>query len=134
MDKIIKHRFDQYPKNVRVKLVELRSLILNVASELDLSKVEESLKWNEPSYKVKTGSPIRLDWKQKTPNNYYLFFNCKTKLIDTFRELYGDVLVFQGNRAIVFNLEEPLPEPTIKHCIELALNYHQRKHLPFLGV
>ncbi len=133
MDKLIKHHFDQYPENARTSLLELRSLILKVASELGLNIVEESLKWNEPSYKVKTGSPIRLDWKQQTTNNYYLFFNCKTKLVDTFRELYGDALVFQGNRAIVFNLEEPLPEPIIKHCIELALSYHQRKHLPLLG-
>lgn len=133
MDRVVRNCFDAYPDNARIRLEELRSLILNVASELALGKVEESLKWGEPSYSVKTGTPIRMDWKLKSPNHYCLFFNCQTKLVDTFRELYGEVLEFQGNRTIVLSLSKPLPETTIKHCIELALTYQQRKHLPLQG-
>ena len=103
------------------------------ASDLELGEVEESLKWGEHSYSVKTGSPIRTDWKLKSPNQYYLFFNCQTKLIDTFRELHNDTLEFQGNRAIVLSLSSSLPEAEIKNCLELALTYQQRKHLPLLG-
>ncbi|WP_407553045.1 DUF1801 domain-containing protein [Vibrio parahaemolyticus] len=134
MDKLVKDRFDEYPDNARVRLEELRNLVFQVASELELGEVDETLKWGEPSYSVKTGSPLRMDWKLKSPNSYYLFFNCQTKLIDTFRELYSDELVFQGNRAIVLSLSKPLPETVIKSCIELALTYHQRKNLPLLGV
>lgn len=133
MDKAVKNRFEEYPENARVRLVELRELILKISLDLQLGVVEESLKWGEPSYSVKTGSPIRIDWKLKTPNNYYLYFHCQTKLVDTFRELHGDVLRFQGNRAIELRLSDSLPEPEIKHCLELALTYHQRKHLPLLG-
>jgi hypothetical protein len=133
MDKVVKNRFDEYPGSARAKLEEVRNLVFKVATELDLGEVEESLKWGEPSYSVKTGTPLRMDWKLKSPNNYYLFFNCKTKLVDAFRELYGEVLEFQGNRAIVLSLSEPLPEAIIKHCLELALTYQQRKHLPLLG-
>ncbi|QSV17205.1 DUF1801 domain-containing protein [Photobacterium ganghwense] len=133
MDKVVKDRFDEYPDNARIRLKELRCLVLQIAAELDLGEVEESLKWGEPSYSVKTGSPLRMDWKLKSPNNYYLFFNCQTKLVDTFRELYSEVLEFQGNRAIVLSLSEPLPKTTIKHCLELALTYQQRKNLPLLG-
>ncbi|HDY8048875.1 TPA: DUF1801 domain-containing protein [Vibrio vulnificus] len=134
MDKVVKDRFDEYPDNARVRLEELRNLVFLVASELELGEVDETLKWGEPSYSVKTGSPLRIDWKLKSPNSYYLFFNCQTKLIDTFRELYSDELVFQGNRAIVLSLSKPLPETVIKSCLELALTYHQRKNLPLLGV
>ncbi|MCR9303973.1 DUF1801 domain-containing protein [Vibrio diabolicus] len=134
MDKVVKDRFDEYPENARVRLEELRNLVFQVASELELGEVDETLKWGEPSYSVKTGSPLRMDWKLKSPNNYYLFFNCQTKLVDTLRELYGDELVFQGNRAIVLSLSKPLPETVIKSCLELALTYHQRKNLPLLGV
>lgn len=133
MDKAIKDRFDEYPEHARVRLEELRHFVLSVASELELGDIEESVKWGEPSYSAKTGSPLRMDWKLKSPNQYYLFFNCQTKLIDTFRELYGDVLEFQGNRAIVLSLSAPLPTTPLKHCLELALTYHQRKHLPLLG-
>ena len=134
MDKVVKDRFNEYPGNARVRLEELRNLVFQVASELKLGEVDETLKWGEPSYSVKTGSPLRMDWKLKSPNNYYLFFNCQTKLIDTFRELYSDELVFQGNRAIVLSLTKSLPETIIKSCLELALTYHQRKDLPLLGV
>ncbi|MEZ9002644.1 DUF1801 domain-containing protein [Vibrio splendidus] len=133
MDQTIKTHFDEYPDDVRDRLEELRSLIFELSSDLGLGDVEESLKWGEPSYSVKTGSPIRIDWKLKSPNNYYLFFNCQTKLIDTFRELHDGTLAFQGNRAIVLNLTEPLPKAPIKQCLELALTYQQRKHLPLLG-
>ncbi|HBC3888570.1 DUF1801 domain-containing protein [Vibrio parahaemolyticus] len=134
MDKVVKDRFDEYPDNARVRLEELRNLVFQVASELELGEVDETLKWGEPSYSVKTGSPLIMDWKLKSPNSCYLFFNCQTKLIDTFRELYSGELVFQGNRAIVLSLSKPLPEKVIKSCLELALTYHQRKNLPLLGV
>ncbi|WP_428034298.1 DUF1801 domain-containing protein [Amphritea sp.] len=123
MDRVVKDRFDKYPESARARLEEVRNLVFKVAAELELGDVEESLKWGEPSYSVKTGSPLRMDWKLKSPNHYFLFFNCKTKLVDTFRELYGEVLEFQGNRAIVLSLSEPLPEGIIKHCLELALTY-----------
>ncbi|MDC5839601.1 DUF1801 domain-containing protein [Vibrio europaeus] len=133
MNNAVKERFEEYPENARVRLTELRNLVFEIASELDLGEVDETLKWGEPSYSVKTGSPLRMDWKLKSPNNYYLFFNCQTKLVDTFRELYGEELVFQGNRAIVLSLSKPIPETAIKCCLELALTYQQRKHLPLLG-
>jgi len=133
MDEVVKNRFEEYPEKVRLRLKELRTLILKLASDLELGEVEESLKWGEHSYSVKTGSPIRTDWKLKSPNQYYLFFNCQTKLIDTFRELHNDTLEFQGNRAIVLSLSSSLPEAEIKNCLELALTYQQRKHLPLLG-
>ena len=133
MNKAVKSRFDEYPDNVRVRLAEVRSLVFQIALELDLGEVDETLKWGEPSYSVKTGSPLRMDWKPKSPNHYYLFFNCQTKLVETFRELYGEELEFEGNRAVVLNLSTPLPEIAIKSCIELALTYKKRKHLPLLG-
>ncbi|EWH08282.1 hypothetical protein DS2_18198 [Catenovulum agarivorans DS-2] len=133
MNKAVKERFNEYPENARVRLAGLRNLVFQIACELDLGDVDETLKWGEPSYSVKLGSPLRMDWKPKSPNNYYLYFNCQTKLVDTFRELYGEELVFQGNRAIVLSLSKPIPESVIRSCLELALTYHQRKNLPLLG-
>lgn len=133
MNEAVQKRFEDYPAEARDKLQQVRALILEVANELQLGDVTESLKWGEPSYSVKAGSPIRIDWKLKSPTHYYLFFNCQTKLIDTYRELYADILEFQGNRAIVLNLFEPVPQSALKHCIEIALTYQQRKQLPLLG-
>lgn len=78
--------------------------------------------------------PLRIGWKAAIPDQYALYFHCKTRLVETFRELYGDTLRFEGNRAIVFNMQDPLPLEILKHCILLALTYHRRKNKPLLGV
>ena len=130
----VKEKFDSYPGFVRNKMKYLRKLVIQTAEEIDgLKELEETLKWGEPSYIAKTGSTIRLDWKESKPNEYAMYFHCQTKLVDTYRELYGDKFVFEGNRAIVFGCNDKIPEKELKHCISIALNYHKVKHLPLLG-
>ena len=127
--------FDSYPEPIRTKLLDLRRLILETASETEgVGPIEEALKWGEPSYLTKTGSTIRMDWKESSPEHYAMYFHCKTKLVDTFKELYIDKFRFEGNRAIVFNEEDEIATNELKHCISLSLTYHRRKHLPMLGV
>ena len=127
--------FKTYPPVVRKKLQALRQLIYETATDNQaIGRIDETLKWGEPAYLTKGGSTIRMDWKKKSPNEYALYFNCRTKLIETFKEIYGQTFHFTGNRAIIFQLDEPIPTEAVKQCIELALTYHQRKHLPLLGV
>jgi len=127
--------FNQYPKHLREKLMFLRQLIIDTASETEeVGELEETLKWGEPSYLTKTGSTIRINWKKSKPEQYAVYFHCKTKLIDTFKELYRDVFKFEGNRAIIFNEGDEIPINELKHCISISLTYHRRKKLPMLGV
>tara|TARA_B100000609_G_C17166615_1_gene409270 strand:- start:596 stop:1096 length:501 start_codon:yes stop_codon:yes gene_type:complete len=125
---------NEYPREVSFKLQELRSLIVETAKETGVDKLVEATKWGEPSYLTKKGSTIRMDWKQKTPDKYYLYFICTTELVSTFRILFGDELAFEGNRAIILELREPLPVKALQECISLALTYHKIKHLPMLGI
>ena len=126
--------FGNYPEPVRNKLLQLRQLVLDTASETEgVAEVEETLKWGEPSYLTKTGSTIRIDWKESNPNVYAMYFHCKTTLVDTFKELYRDQFEFDGNRAIVFDASDAVPVNELKQCISLSLNYHRVKHLPMLG-
>lgn len=127
--------FKQYPKHIQSKLLILRKLILDTALETEsVDHMEETLKWGEPSYITKKGSTIRIGWKQSRPDQYAMYFNCNTKLIDTFKEVYRDVFNYEGNRAIVFDENDEIPVNEIKQCIALALTYHTRKHLPMLGL
>jgi len=120
---------------MRNKLLFLRKLIFETASEIDgADDIEETLKWGEPSYVTKAGSTIRMDWKESKPEQYAMYFHCKTKLVDTFRELYQDKFKFEGNRAIIFNKNDEIPVEALKHCISLSLTYHRRKKLWMLGV
>ena len=126
--------FDGYPEPTRKKMLRLRQIVLDTASETEgVDALEETLKWGEPSYLTRGGSTIRMDWKARAPNRYAMYFNCNTSLIATFKDVYGDVFTFEGNRAIVFGKTDDLPVTELKHCISLALTYHRVKHLPLLG-
>lgn len=129
----VKEKFDRYPRHIKPYMLQLRELVFNVAKDFNLGEIEETLKWGEPSYQVKNGSPVRMDWKAKSPNQYFLFFHCQTKLVDTFRELYSEVLDFESNRAIVLHTNKDIPKVAIRHCIEMAMRYKSIKHLPLLG-
>jgi len=127
-------KFETYPKEVRNKLEYLRKLIIETATEIEtIEEIEETLKWGEPSYLVKKGSTIRIDWKTKTPNQYAIYFKCTSKLVTTFREIYGDTFKYENNRAILFDLADKVPEVELKECIGLALKYHLVKNKPRLG-
>ncbi|MEO1255295.1 MAG: DUF1801 domain-containing protein [Bacteroidota bacterium] len=127
--------FENYPEPMREKLLFLRQLILDTASETEgVGTVEETLKWGEPSYVTRSGSTVRIDWKKSKPHQYAMYFHCKTKLVSTFKEIYGDKFRFEGDRAIIFDANNEIPIDELKHCISLSLTYHRRKHLPMLGI
>lgn len=131
----VKELLASYPQAPAARLLEVRNLIVETAKQTDgVTKLLETTKWGEPSYVSKGGSTLRMDWKERTPDRYYLYFICSTRLVETFRLILGDELQFEGDRAIVLNLNEPIPEFVLQRCITLALTYHKVKHLPMLGV
>ena len=132
-DSAVQEKFNTYPSDVKKRLLTLRELIFDVANnEESITGIEEILKWNEPSYLTKNGSTLRMDWKKAKPDQYALYFNCKSKLVETFRELFSDRFEFEGNRAIVFQKDDIIDEEALRYCILLALTYHDRKHLRML--
>lgn len=127
--------FENYPAAIRPKMYELRELVLATAQEhAEITALEETLKWNEPSYLVKKGSTLRMDWKAKKPNQYAMYFKCTSKLVPTFKQVFGNRFTYEGNRAIVFELDQEIPIMELKQCIVATLRYHQVKHLPNLGI
>lgn len=131
----VKLVFNYYPELVRKKIVDLRRLVLEVADEIEeITNLEETLKWGEPSYLVKKGSTIRIDWKKNKPDQYAIYFKCTSKLVPSFKTVYSNLFKFEGNRAIIFDMNEKLPEVELKNCIRAGLTYHRVKHLPLLGL
>lgn len=126
--------FDNYPENVRKKMQYLRQLVLETADEEDIDELEETLKWGEPSFTTKNGSTLRMDWKEKSPHQYAMYFQCTSKLVDTFRMVFDHKFQFEGNRAIIFQLNQNIPEMELKKCIKATLKYHKVKHLHTLGI
>ncbi len=123
--------FDGYADGIREALLRLRELIFEVAESTDgVGELEETLKWGQPSYlthKTKSGTTVRISDIGSDPGFYGIYVHCTTTLVSTYREMYSDVLKFDGTRGVLFSVGEEPPEDILRHCIELALTYHARK-------
>ena len=127
--------FANYPDFVRDKMEYLRKLVIQTAEETEgVNVLEETLKWSEPSFITKNGSTLRMDWKEKAPDQYAMYFQCTSRLVDTFRLIFGHRFQYQGKRAIVFQLNQKIPELELKECIRASLRYHNVKDLMTLGI
>ena len=127
MNQNVKEKYNSYPTQVQLRLLELRDIILEVVSNnQDIDFIGEDLKWGEPSFLTKSsGSTFRIDWKRKNPNNISIFVNCQTKLISIYKELYPNDFEYVGNREIRLSLEiKYSSNKKLKKCIELALKYN----------
>lgn len=125
----------RYPEKVQGRLLHLRRLIIEAAKESkEVSDLEETIKWGEPSFLTKYGSTIRIDWKRNKPDQYAMYFKCTSKLVPTFKLVFKDVFTFEGDRAIIFGIHDKIPIVKLKKCITAGLTYHKVKTLPMLGL
>jgi hypothetical protein len=129
-DPAVDRVFDSYPKPVKAKLLALRRLIRDTARATSgVGALEETLKWGQPSYlttESKSGSTVRIDQVKAEAGRYAVYFHCQTNLVETFREIYPE-LNYSGNRAILLDAADKLPEAELRHCVALALTYHLGK-------
>ena len=96
-------KFENYPDFVRDKMQYLRELVIETAEEMqDIAVLEETLKWGEPSFVTKNGSTLRMDWKERTPDQYAMYFQCTSRLVDTFRLVFGHKFQFEGKRMLEY--------------------------------
>ncbi len=114
-----------YPPACAARLRAVRALIFAVARDLAGSgAVHETLKWGQPSYVVKTGTPLRLGIGAS--GEPALLVHCQTTLIAQARDMFSDVLTFEGHRAICLSVERDLPEVPLRQVIRWALTYKVR--------
>ncbi|PCJ62209.1 MAG: hypothetical protein COA73_06860 [Candidatus Hydrogenedentota bacterium] len=121
--------FLTYPKSVRDYLMALRILIFETAQNTDgVGRIQETMKWGQPSYitsETGSGTTIRID--RFGDDKVAFFFHCQTTLGSTFRDIFGDQLQYEKNRAIILDTTLPLPEKELETCIGMALTYHLDK-------
>ena len=126
-DKDVAEKYQALPTAFGEKLYFLREMIFELAASTNgVGEIEETLKWNTPSYltvRPKSGTPIRLA-AMPDKNQYGLYVHCQTTLIQTFRDMYPDCFSFEKNRGIIFNLNDEIAEEELRHCISMALTYH----------
>lgn len=127
----VQNVFDKYPETIHQKLMQLRQLIIEVASETEgVGTLHETLKWGQISYLTqnpKSGTTIRIDQYQPESGQIAMFVHCQTSLVETFRQMYSGDFEYEGNRAVILSELNDNQIHILKHFIELALTYHQRK-------
>ena len=133
MNHDVKKKFDAFPELANHQLMAVRKLIFDISGTEHIPEITETLKWGEPSYLSKYGSTVRLGWRSKYPDHISVFFNCKTSLVETFRELYRDDFQFIDNRELRLLIAKSIPMAQLMSCITMSLRYHKIKHLPLLG-
>lgn len=123
--------FNACPAAVKKRMLGLRAMVFEVAASTPgVGELQETLKWGEPAYLTaasKSGSTIRMAPKKASHTQYALYFNCNTRLVDTFRTLFPTEFSYEGNRSIVFDTAKEVPAQALKFCISMALTYHRSK-------
>ena len=123
--------FAAFPERVRARLLEVRNLIFETAAASEsVGPLTETLKWGEPAYlteATRSGTTIRLGWVRSSERKCAVLFNCRTTLVDDFREQFPDVFVYEKNRAILLDANKPLPRVPLSTCLGMALTYHRRR-------
>ncbi|MEL6921805.1 MAG: DUF1801 domain-containing protein [Pseudomonadota bacterium] len=108
---------------------ELKALIIKAAHERpEIGALGQSMKWGQPSFtpaKAGVGSSVRIE--TRADGEHALMFICTTGLVDTFRDIYGDTLAFDGKRAIRIPADGMSDAEALKHCVQLALTHKLRK-------
>jgi hypothetical protein len=106
----------------------VRKLIFATAkAHEDVGRLTETSKWGEPAYltdETGSGSTIRLGRVKDSEEHAAVLFNCKTTLIETFRERFADEFEYRQNRALLLKVSGPLPKQPLSICLSLALTYH----------
>ncbi len=120
-------RYRSFPAPLQNPLLALRQRIFEVAAATPaIGAIAETLKWNEPAYhpvRPRIGTTIRLGPVRGECDAYALYVHCQTSLAGTFRQLYPGILRVDGERALVFRLNDAVPLEALDHCIALALTY-----------
>ena len=60
-------------------------------------------------------------------HDYAMYFICHTNLVETFEYLFGEVLTYERNRALLFTIGQTPPENELRECVAMALTYHQSR-------
>ena len=123
----VNRAFGALPAPIGKRLLQVRDLIFATAAAHDnVGRLTETLKWGEPAYltdETGSGSTIRLG-RVKDSEHPAILFNCKTTLIDAFRERFPDQFEYRQTRALLLPVFGELPKQELTVCLSLALTYH----------
>jgi len=123
----VSRAFGALPAPIGTRLLQVRELIFaTAAAHDDVGRLTETLKWGEPAYltdETGSGSTIRLG-RLKGSEQAAILFNCRTTLVDSFRERFPDRFEYRQTRALLLPVAGKLAKQELGVCLSLALTYH----------
>jgi len=123
--------FAGLPGPVATHLRAVRAELFRLAAQTPgVGPLTETLKWGEPAYLTAesgSGTTIRLGRPKGSATAAAVYFNCRTTLLDAFRERFPTELRYDGDRAILLDTGAPLPREALGTCLVMALTYHSAR-------
>jgi hypothetical protein len=121
--------FDAYPKPVKAKLLALRRLILDTAKATQgVGELEEpsngAAELSHGREQERQHGSYRPGESRGRPDRG--LFSLPDQSGRDVRELYPE-LNYSGNRAILLDAADGLPDAELRYCVGLALTYHLGK-------
>ncbi len=112
------------PNDARETLLSIRALIYDIGAALPVGRIEETLKWGQPSYATpdtKAATPIRLGVaKSGVPA---IFTHCQSTVMSDFQAICGPDFIFDGNRALHLPPDNMPDLNALTPLIRAALTY-----------
>ncbi|MCG8478061.1 MAG: DUF1801 domain-containing protein [Spirochaetales bacterium] len=132
-DSAVAEVFAAYPDQIGVTLLYLREVLFDVASGIpETGGLKETLKWGEPSYlpqRPRVGTTVRIGRPGASQRRYGLYVHCRTTLIPTLRDRHADLFVYDGNRGVLFDVDDEVPWSGVRQLVAAALTYHLSKRV-----
>ena len=120
--------FAAYPDEIGTRLLSLRELLFDVASGIpETGGLTETLKWGEPSYlpaRPRVGTTVRIASVGSSDRRYGLYVHCRTTLIPTLRARHADLFAYDGNRGVMFDVDDVVPAAELRELVAAAFTYH----------
>ncbi len=114
------------PAGLQDRLMQLRTLIHEVAIDEDAWPLVEEIKWGQPSYRSphrNESTPVRLGWTRS--GEVALLTHCQSRVIPEFRRAFGDRFRFDGDRAVLVDPAGELYDAELAELIRHALTYRR---------
>ena len=130
-DEAVAAVFGDYPGEIGTRLASLRELLFDVASGIpEIGGLTETLKWGEPSYlpvRPRVGTTVRIASAGASGRRYGLYVHCRTTLIPSLRDRHADLFVYDGNRGVMFDVDDRVPTAELRELVAAAFTYHRDK-------
>ncbi len=116
--------FQSWPPHVAKRAHDIRGIFVRIAEELQISRLDESLKWGQPAWRpAKGGTTLRMSWSSDCADEVGVFVDCKTDLCARMQYDFPDTFRYAPPRILFHVAEADLPSEALTQLARIAFCY-----------